>query len=141
MVQLVELGGAKAQYQTSDFLALSPRNLSTGFRVECGFGIDYKHQADSTQSIPRVMQERLSDELPGTLGEGSLRNVRVELREAGASSLDYEVEIDLDGNAAPELPEIRRAVTRILVEACNDHGWEIPFQQVTVHGVGARASN
>ncbi len=27
-----------------------------------------------------------------------------------------------------------RLINRLCVEACNEHGWEIPFDQITVHG-------
>ncbi len=135
-VQLVELGGSQVVYQTADFLALSPRNLSTGFRLECHFGVDYRHQAESTTTIPEVMQRKLEDALPAFPGGEALKSVRVEFMAAAASSLDYEIELDLGGEAAPELPEIRRAVPRLLVEACNEHGWVIPFQQITVHSAG-----
>jgi hypothetical protein len=135
-VQLVELGGSQVIYRTADFLGLAPRNLSTGFRLECSFGIDYRHQAECTTTFPKVMQDRLEAELPAVAGGDALKSVRVELMAAAASSLDYEIEIDLDGAAAAELPELRRAVPRILVEACNEHGWVIPFQQITVHNAG-----
>jgi hypothetical protein len=31
------------------------------------------------------------------------------------------------------MPLIRHAIQRILVDACNDNGWEIPFTQITLH--------
>ncbi|MGR8918145.1 MAG: hypothetical protein ACU85V_00900 [Gammaproteobacteria bacterium] len=139
-VQLVELGGGQVVYQTPDFLAQSPRNLSTGFRVESVFGIDYRHQAECTGRIPEVMQARLEAELPAVLGENAVNHVRVDFMQAAASSLDFEIEVDLAGEAASHLPEIGRAVQHILVEACTEHGWEIPFQQVTVHTPAAAGS-
>lgn len=137
LVELVELGGAQVTYQTGDFLALSPRNLSTGFRLEITFGIDYAHQPECTTTIPELMQAKVEAGLREQFGADLLRHVRVEFQAAAASSLDYEVELDLAGAAAPELPEIRRAVPTLLVEACNEYGWGIPFQQITVHGIGA----
>ncbi|MEQ8659310.1 MAG: hypothetical protein RLW62_00685, partial [Gammaproteobacteria bacterium] len=134
-VQLVELGGAQVTLQTPDFLARAPRNLSTGFRLEIAFGIDYAHQAECTTTIPALMQQKVEGGLREAFGSELLRHVRVEFQAAAASSLDYEVELDLAGAAAPELPEIRRAVPALLVEACNENGWTIPFQQVTVHGL------
>ena len=39
LVQLVERGGAQLTYQTSDFLAKSPRNRATNFRIQESLGI------------------------------------------------------------------------------------------------------
>lgn len=133
MVQLTELGGSQVLLQTHDYLALSPRNLSTGFRILTTFGISYKHQPDSTTGIPVLMRQKLESGLRQLVGEDLLQHVRVELSAAGNSSLDYEIEVDIGGAAASRRPVIRRAVSRLLVEACNEHGWEIPFPQLTVH--------
>lgn len=133
LVQLVERGGSQVSYRTPDFLARSPRNLSRGFRVPSTFGIAYRHQAEATSRIPEIMQARLEAELPALLGEASLQRVRVDFRQAAASSLDYEIEVDCAGEAAEYLPEIRRAIQRILVDTCQQQRWEIPFQQITVH--------
>lgn len=132
-VQLTELGGSQLQLQTPDYLALSPRNLSTGFRVHTTFGIDYKHQAESTKTIPEYMQKALETGLGKLLGKDQIRNIRVELSAAGASSLDYEIEVDLDGAAAAKKSVIRRAVSQLLVESCNQNNWGIPFPQLTLH--------
>ena len=132
-VQLTELGGSQVLLQTPDYLALSPRNLSTGFRILTTFGIGYKHQPDSTTGIPVLMRQKLESGLRELVGEDLLRHVRVELSAAGTSSLDYEIEVDIAGAAAPRRPVIRRAVSRLLVDACNEHGWEIPFPQLTLH--------
>lgn len=139
-VQIVELGGSQVVYQTPDFLALSPRNLSTGFRITTSFGVDYQHQAQATTAIPQAMQQKLEAELPARAGAERVQHVRVEFSQAAASSLDYEIEVDLAGEAAPKLPAIRRAIPRLLVDACNENGWVIPFQQVTVHHVQPAAS-
>ena len=41
--------------------------------------------------------------------------------------------IDEPDAAAPKRDVIRRAVSRLLVEACNENGWVIPFPQLTLH--------
>ena len=56
LVQLVERGGAQLTYQTGDFLSKSPRNLATNFRIKETIGISYKHQKDSTTSIPETLR-------------------------------------------------------------------------------------
>lgn len=135
-VQLTELGGSQVVLQTPDYLALSPRNLSTGFRVTTTFGIDYKHQADSATTIPAQMQRKLEAGLGELVGADHLKHVQVDLSEAGSSSLDYEINVDIHGDVAPKREILRRSIGRLLVEACNEHGWEIPFPQLTVHRQG-----
>ena len=46
LVQLVERGGSQMTYQTGDFLAKSPRNLGTNFRIKEFIGISYKLQRE-----------------------------------------------------------------------------------------------
>lgn len=132
-VQLVQLGGARVTYPTAEFLTLSPKNLSANFRVAVSFGIDYSHQAICTTAVPAAMESKLTGELGALVGADNLVNVRVEFERAGASSLDYAVLADFSGEVARQSDQLQRAIQRILVDACNEHGWVIPFQQVTLH--------
>ena len=136
MVKLTELGGSQVQLQTLDYLALSPRNLSTGFRIRTTFGIDYKHQAESTTTIPECMQKTLELGLQNLIGKDQIRHLRVELCAAGPSSLNYQIELDVEGANAPKREVIRRAISQLLVNASNENHWEIPFPQLTVHSSG-----
>lgn len=139
LVQLVEEGGTLATYQTSDFLAKSPRNLATNFRLRETLGISYKLQQDSTTSIPetlqRYIQQRAAQE---GLGD-QLLNLRVEFALANSSSLDIAVIADFKGELGDAYNRLRRAIQRWCVDACTEYGWEIPFPQMTLHGAVARA--
>ncbi|MEM7391553.1 MAG: hypothetical protein AAF492_04325, partial [Verrucomicrobiota bacterium] len=132
-VQLTELGGAQIVFQTPDYLALSPRNLSTNFRIQAGFGIDYKHQAIATTEVPQKMQKKLEAELPAVTGDDQINSVNVALMAAAPSSIDYSIEVDLKGSCAERYLKITHAIPRILVEACTENGWDIPFTQLTIH--------
>ena len=132
-VELVKNGGEHVVYPTSAFLGLSPRNQSGGFRLTSTFGVDYRHQAESTTVIPAKMKEKLLAELPQAAGAENIVEIRVFLACANSSSLDYTVVADLKGAAAPAATPIAGAIQRILVDACNDNGWTIPFPQLTVH--------
>lgn len=135
-ILLEEFGGARVTVPTPEFLTLAPRNLSeTTFRVESRFGIDYKHQAECTTHVPEAMAAALRSGITGLLGEAAVKNVQVQFAVAGASSLDYEVEVDVSGSEASRYEEIQYALQRILVDCCNENGWEIPFQQITLHRV------
>jgi len=139
LVQLVERGGALISYQTSDFLASSPHNLSTNFRLKETLGISYQLQKQSTTSIPetlhRYIQQRAEQEGYGE----QLLNLRVEFAQAGNSSLDLAVIADFKGELADLYNRLRRAIQRWCVDACSEYGWEIPFPQMTLHGALARA--
>lgn len=133
-VTLIKLGGAIITIPTADFLSKSPRNLSHNFRISTVFGIDYKHQPDCTTKIPQKMWAHLTSELIAQLGDKELLlSLKVELAAAGASSLDYAIIADFDGQVAPKYQVLERAITRILVDCCNENGYVIPFTQITLH--------
>jgi hypothetical protein len=134
LVFLKILGGATLCYPTIDFLSAGVENLSGGFRVNLQFGVDYQHQAISTTEIPAKMREQLIERLSEMLPEGTLIKLRVEFCEAAASSLDYAILADFDGSQASRHNELKRAISRILVDTCTDQEWGIPFLQVTLHG-------
>ena len=133
IVRLVLLGGSRKTFGTLDFLAQYPQVLSTGFRIDVTFGLDYQHQADITRDIPAAIAAALHESLDRQGLSRHLVNLVVEFAEAGASSLDLQVLADFAGAAAPNYFILRRALQRICVDACNDHGWVIPFAQVTLH--------
>ena len=137
-VQLVERGGAQLTYQTSDFLAKSPRNLATNFRIKESLGISYSLQKQSTTGILETLchyiQQRAEQEGYGE----QLLNLRVEFAQAGNSSLDLVVIADFKGELADLYNRLRRAIQRWCVDACTEYGWEIPFPQMTLHGAVAR---
>jgi len=140
-VQLVQLGGARLAMPTADFLAAAPVNLSRGFRVSSRLGIAYRHLAEATRPIPEILHERLSRDLPTLLEErDQLRSLKVEFASAGSSSLDFAIIADFDGSLAPQYDFLSRALQRIAVECCIEHGWEIPFPQITVHQAGSASA-
>jgi len=135
-VQLIELGGSHVTYPTTDFLSQRPNNLSSGFRIESTFGIDYRHLPIAVTDVPRILREQIITGLAAMLPKEHLRDVQVSLTSPGASSLDYLVTVDLHGESADKARDIRLALTRIFVETCQSQGWVIPFPQITVHTAG-----
>ena len=141
LVQLVERGGAQLTYQTGDFLAKSPRNLASNFRLKESLGISYSLQKESTTGIPETLhhyiQQRAEQEGYGE----QLLNLRVEFAQAGTSSLDLVVIADFEGGLGDLYNRLRRAIQRWCVDACSEYGWEIPFPQMTLHGALARGAS
>ena len=132
-VHMVLLGGSRKAYPTNDFIAATPEVLSRNFRVRSVFGVDYRHQAIATTEIPDAIREVVTRELSEILDRDHIGRIKVEFREAGSSSLDYEIIADMKGEVADKFEVISRAVQRAAVEACNENGWVIPFPQLTLH--------
>ncbi len=132
-VELVRRGGARKTYQTSDFLALSPLNLSVNFRLKIPFGVSYAHQKDVTGPIPELLSEHISEQIAAEGYTDDLLNLRVEFATAAASSLDLVVIADFKGDMAPLYNRLSRAIQRWCVDAATNNGWDIPFPQLTIH--------
>lgn len=134
MIQLVERGGAQVTYQTGDFLAASPRNLSTNFRLKETIGISYALQKESTGKIPEQLQAFIQQRVEEEGYGDHLLNLRVEFALANNSSLDLAVIADFSGELGDLYNRLRRAIQRWCVDACTAYGWEIPFPQMTLSG-------
>ena len=137
VVRLVLLGGSHKTYLAEEFLRQNPANISTNFRLRVTFGIDYRHQKISTQEIPEKLEEMLKAELAKDGYDRDIIQLAVEFKEAGASSLDFEILADFSGKAAQYYNVLARAIQRIAVDACNKYNWVIPFTQLTLHTAAA----
>jgi hypothetical protein len=133
LVQLVARGGAHRTYQTADFLSLSPLNLSRNFRLKETIGISYNLQRESVSSIPGLLHAHVEQRAAEEGYGDRLLNLRVEFERANTSSLDLVVIADFDGSLGDLYNRLRRCLQRWCVEACNEHGWEIPFTQLVLH--------
>jgi hypothetical protein len=131
-VQITAPGGSQRVIPTLQYLELCPTVLSTGFRKEITFGIDYSHQSAAIQDIPGKMESCVTEALKGHLGD-ALTHLSVHFSEAADSSLNFTVWVDCDGKAAPHWPTIPMWTQQALVELCNREGWGIPFPQLQVH--------
>ncbi|MBN8548298.1 MAG: mechanosensitive ion channel [Deltaproteobacteria bacterium] len=133
VVKLTLLGGSEVSMPTPQFLDLAAPNLSKGFRHSISFGIDYRHQAIATSEVPQQLRAFIEQAVSSSPWAEHLKLLSVEFDEAAASSLNYAVQADFAGDAAPDYNKIRRMLQRACVDACNAHGWIIPFQQITLH--------
>lgn len=135
-IEVVEVGvrDSVVQFRTPDFIAQNVRNLSReGFGIAGTFGIDYRHQDICLDVVP----DRLRTALRAHFDEAGLgdavRSILVEFKTAAASSLDYQIYVVMDGEAAQAYFRAQRLIQQACVAACNREGWVIPFTQVTVH--------
>ncbi len=132
IVQLRTKGTIRT-YATSKFMSAEPRNFSEGFGVSIIFGVDYQLQSISTTEVPKILRQSVERAMKQSeLGE-YVQDVLVDFQEAAASSLNYLVYVNMKGAAADSYFAISRMLQRICVDTCNEQGWSIPFNQMTVH--------
>lgn len=139
-VQL-RVGGALRTYPVGAFLGAEPQNLSReGYVLAVKLGIDYRYQAEATTTVRDRLYEHIDRGLRADAAIASqLKELTVEFDEAAASSLDFIIVASFAGAAAESYYALRRRLRRLALEACTAHGWEIPFNQMTVHLAGAEA--
>jgi len=133
MVQLALFGGSDITYTTANYLAQNPKNLSRNYRIQMVFGIDYKYRSICTSEIQDKMHKRLKKELETLLGHKELIKATTDFFSANASSLDFEYEAFVKGSSAHMYEEVERVLVKSFMDTCNAYGWEIPFQQITLH--------
>jgi len=132
-VKLELLGGAVVSLRTLGFLAQAPVNLSSGFRLWVTFRIDYAHRATITSQLPEIFEKEMPKGLAGMGYEQVVRKITVQFKTAGPSSLDLEILADFFGAAAPDYEILKRAVSSVCVDICNNNDWIVPLRQVKVH--------
>ena len=133
MVEIIQPSGTQKIYQTPDFLAQTPLNLSKNFTLRSVFGLSYDLQKDITSEIPDILLAYIKGAVKKEGYENGLLSLQVEFFSAGSSSLDLVVIADFKGEMAPSYYKLSRAVQKWCVEACNANNWEIPFPQLRVH--------
>jgi len=133
MVSMIMKGGASKVYPTSDFLSLSPLNLSRNFRIKEVFGLSYDLQKEITGKIPDMITEYINKKFEETKLDKFLLNLKTEFLSAGSSSLDLIVLADFKGEAAEIYNRLKRLIQTWCVEVSTENNWEIPFPQLTVH--------
>ena len=117
----------------AEFAGQPVEKLSDGYRVSIVFGLDYGDQAEITTTMLETMRRGVEARWRETRWADSVVSFSVEFNEAGASSLDYFVRVDLDGSAALQLQAQKRKLAQFCVDVCNEQGWVIPFTQLTLH--------
>ena len=135
MVQLKVKGGMHHYLPTTDFISMGVLNLSRGdsFVITTVFGIDYDLQDIALLEVPNAFQIAIQEAINSEGLIDHLNEVIVELKGAGASSLDYLVIINVKPTAASLYFKLERLLQRTCIQVCSEEGWGIPFPQVTIH--------
>ena len=136
--ELVELrvkGGMIQWTRTADWYSMSIINLSIGktYGVSVTFGLDYGLQSISLTEIPKTLEEGLVAALNNAGYKKYVEGLLVELKSAGASSIDYLIFVTVSSEKASDYYSIERLVQQTCVAVANEQGWNIPFPQMVVH--------
>lgn len=132
-IELVDIGGGHRVFIISDFLALSPLNLSTDFKIVNTLGISYRHQKESTNEILNILKKFIEQKMEEEGYAQGCKKLLVQFAEAGDSSLNIKIIVNFSGDMAPLYYKLKRAIGRWSVDACTEYSWEIPFPQLTIH--------
>lgn len=134
-VYLRSKGGMLRTLSSAEFFNLGVFNLSRGetFSVSTIFGIDYQHQKISLTEVPKAFEMAIRELIEREKLSEQLVDVVVDLKAAGASSIDYLCLVVLKSPAAPTYFKMERLLQQTCIDVCNQRDWGIPFPQVTVH--------
>ncbi len=133
VVELKLRGDSIKAYSTQDYLGMNPLNISADFRLKVLFGLDYNLQEVITTKIPEQLAKFLKNGLEKMGHKENMKNLKVEVESAGASSIDLVIIADFSGKAAPLYNSIKRAIQKLTIEACTENNWSIPYPQIVVH--------
>ncbi|ASJ71045.1 mechanosensitive ion channel family protein [Granulosicoccus antarcticus] len=133
-VELKYRGGQTVSIPTADYYTMSMINLSRGatFGVTGLFGIDYRHQDISHTHVPKILRDAVRESLSQTDLNEFVKDTRVELKEANASSIDYWIFVTCDSRAAKSYRKIERLIQNACIEACTRESLEIPYPHISV---------
>jgi len=133
-VELKKRGGELLSIPATDFYAMSMTNLSRHgtYGVTSTFGIDYNHQAICISDIPQQFQEGVMSLLKSSNLDDAVQEVRVELKDAGNSSINYWIFVTMDSSSAFSYQRVERIIQTACIKVCTEHDWTIPFPHMSV---------
>ena len=133
-VELRTRGGQQVSVPTDVFYTKEMVNLSRGnsFGVRESFGVDYQLQDISQTDIPKIFRDAIRKSLANSDLESFVKDVRVELQEAGSSSIDYWLFVTMDTRAAKSYLRIQRMIQSACIDACTVHSWDIPYPHLSL---------
>ncbi|MCA9484042.1 MAG: hypothetical protein KC553_09930 [Nitrospina sp.] len=134
-VVLLLKGSTRKYYSTGEFLALTPQNISKGFRYEIRFGFDYSLQAELCDRIPEIFIKGLPAHLPDYFDteDPDIRTIEIAFDHAGGSGLVLRFLIDVDGRQANRYLELQNEIQNVLIRLCNEHDLKIPVSQLALN--------
>lgn len=131
----VELfGGAYKIMKSAEFTATKPNNLSqNGYLLSVIFGFDYGDQDKILSDVIPGLQERMDKAYANYIKDEKVQAIVVKFDKANSSSLDVAVNFFCTGDLASKKIPLERDIQKNIVDFCNENGYTIPFNQLTVH--------
>ena len=71
---VLECLSSRRYFPTDEFIQMSPRNISTGFRILNHFGLDYEVQSKICDDLPQLFEKTLVGGVCGAFGRGTTRH-------------------------------------------------------------------
>lgn len=133
-VEMKDRGGTLTSVPAPDFYTWTFNNLSRGgsFGINSLFGIDYRHQSIILSEVPSRFQNAIKEALNNTEQADAVKEVLVEFKSAGSSSLDFWIYVTLDSSAAKAYTKLDRLIQQTCVAVCTNEQWGIPFPHMTI---------
>lgn len=142
-VELMKRGGEQWSTPTAQFYTLPMTNLSRPgtFGVTEKFGVDYLYQRISATEIPSKLQEGIEQAFTQSRLRDAVKDVQVELAEAGDSSINYWIFVTMDSAVAFSYFGVQRLIQSACIATCSSNGWSIPFPHMALVQKDISASN
>ncbi len=133
-VELRKRGGAILAVPSPEFYSTKMTNLTRSgtFGTTNLFGIDYQHQSISTSDVPVSLAEAITNAFKNSDLADAIKDIQVELMEAGSSSLNYWIFVTIDSSVARSYYRIQRIVQSACIARCGLEQWSIPFPHVSI---------
>lgn len=135
VVELQSGGGTITSVPANEFYHWTFENMSRGesYAIPAVFGIDYQMQDISLSKVAPRFREAVEHAIKHSDYGQWLKQVQVEFKSAGSSSLDFWIYVTMQSTAATGMFKIERMIQQACVKVCSEEGWGIPFPHVTVH--------
>lgn len=135
LIEVIVRGSMSMTYCAAEYYAMNITNLSREqtFCVSESFGFDYELQEISLTEVPATLHDALLCALKEAGYDEHLKDLLVDFKSAGTSSLDYLIFITLQRELLPNYFKLHRLVQKTCVAVANEKGWTIPFQQLMLH--------
>jgi hypothetical protein len=128
-------GGESKYYPAKEYYQKSPQNFSLGFAIEFVIGLDYNLQSNMFEEVIPKFRESIQKVLFQKHPElqGKVVDTEIDFLQANASSLDLRFFMKCSGDVAHMKLKLERSFQEECVKVCNENGYNIPFNQLTVH--------
>ncbi|MDC7252919.1 hypothetical protein PE074_09370 [Wohlfahrtiimonas chitiniclastica] len=118
---------------TPEFYAMKVENLINGFYVSPTFGLDYCHTDLPVSTVATAFEEKVREKLTDIGVTEYLRSISVQVKRIiYGQAIEYAIIMEFDGACGGSYFRIERLVNHACLEVCQEHGWQLPRQQIAM---------